>query len=137
MTPTDFPCFLCGYAGPQTRTLLSRDPAMTEAEWEAYNGPREVIHCGACRMPIWEPDSGDGVAEPNLTMIPPGLRALAHQFLEARDVTAFLCLAGGHCRTQFVEDNAGLLHRLDLWDDAVLAHFALRDAHMPPRTEKP
>jgi hypothetical protein len=137
MTPTDFPCFLCGYAGPHTRTLLSRDPAMTEAEWEASGGPQVFIHCGACQMETWEPDSGDGVAEPNLTMIPPRLRALAHQFLDERAVSSFLLLAESHYRTQFAEDNAGLLHRLELWDDAVLAHFALRDPHRPPRTDEP
>ena len=69
--PEDFPCFACGSTGPHRRSLPQRHPAMTDTEWERrMTSVPTLIHCGACQASIWEPDTGDGLTEPNLTMIP-------------------------------------------------------------------
>ena len=100
---------------------------MTDAEWERRMASVEaLIRCGACEMQIWEPDTGDGFAEPNLTMIRPGLRDLAHQALAERELTQFLILADGHYRGLLLEDNEAWLRQRELWDAAHLAGLRLR-----------
>jgi hypothetical protein len=93
---------------------------MTDDEWAQLPGPREMVRCGACQEHIWEPDTGDGCDMPNLTMIRPNLRDLAHRALEEREVLQFLMLAEGHHRDRLIADNAMFFHRLELWDDMVL-----------------
>ena len=56
MMPQDFPCFVCGSTGPHVRSLLTRSPGLTDAEWEeeAATSPA-LVSCGACATRIWEP----------------------------------------------------------------------------------
>ena len=124
MIPRDFPCFVCGSEGPHQRTLTPRHPAMTDAEWEQANPPA-LIRCGACGESIWDPDPGDGFDVPNLTMIRPGLRDLAHQALEARNLSRFLILAERHHRQRLMEDNALYLQRRGMQEEVLLAHLRL------------
>jgi hypothetical protein len=125
MTPRDFPCFACGFEGPHRRVQAPRPPTMTDAQWAQASQVPPLVICGACQERIWEPDTGDGLADPDLTMIPPGLRDLAHQALEARDLPQFLILADGHHRGQLVYDNELFFRRLAMWDDVFLAHLRL------------
>ena len=123
-TPRDFPC--CGSTGPHVRSLPSRHPAMTDAEWERRMASVEaLIRCGACEMQIWEPDTGDGFAEPNLTMIRPGLRDLAHQALAERELT----VPDPGRRALSRPPPRGYrawLRQQELWDAAHLAGLRLR-----------
>jgi hypothetical protein len=125
MMPTDFPCFVCGSEGPHRRIPRQRDPTMSDAAWAPFATAPPLIYCNACHQTIWEPDTGDGLADPNLTMIRPALRDLAHQALEERDAVQFLILAEGHHRHVLMEDNALLLRRLEMWDDVLLAQLRL------------
>ena len=124
-TTRDFACFACGSEGPHRHIPVQRGPGMTDAEWEQHPGPREMVVCGSCQERIWEPDTGDGVNIPNLTLIPPGLRDLAHQALEAREARRFLILAERHYRYQLAEDNAFYLRRRGLWEAVLLAQLRL------------
>ena len=126
MTHEDFPCFACGSTGPHSRILATRGTGMTDADWErAAQSAPALILCGACQHAIWEPDPGDGMTAPNLTMIRPGLRDLAHQALAARNLPRFLILADGHYRTQLLEDNGRYLRRRGMWEDGLLAQLRL------------
>ena len=113
----DFPCFVCGFAGPHFVIPLSPNPHLPEIDGRTYP---PVIHCGGCQQHIWEPDTGDGVAEPNLTCIRPNLRDLAHTALEERNPARFLLLADDHFRHLLLAHNRPFLERLDLWNDVVL-----------------
>jgi hypothetical protein len=124
MTTRDFPCFVCGSTGPHQRTLIPRDPDMTDDEW-AQVSPPALIYCGSCRESIWEPDTGDGVVAPNLTMIRPGLRDLAVKALEARQLSQFLILAERHHRNLLIEDNAVYWHRRGMHEEVLLAQLRL------------
>ena len=125
MTSHDFPCFACGFTGPHVVMTPERPPEMPDTVWaEAPRRPPLTL-CGACHRMIWEPDTGDGVDVPNLTLIPPGLRALAHQALEARDARGFLILAERHYRYQLAGDNAFYLRRRGLWESVLLAQLYL------------
>lgn len=125
MTPHDFPCFVCGSTGPHVRLALERRPGLTDAEWAQASHVQPLICCGACQAQIWEPDTGDGLADPNLTLIPPALRDLAHQALTARDTRGFLLLADGHHRSQLAADNVLYFRRRGLWEDVLLAQLRL------------
>ena len=58
-------------------------------------------------------------------MIPPGLRALAHEALAARDLPKFLILADRHHRGQLAADNVLYFRRRDMWDEVLLAQLRL------------
>jgi len=125
-TTRDFPCFACGSVGPHQRVHVERDPVMTDAEWAQYGATAPpLIICGACQERIWEPDTGDGAFAPNLTLIRPALRVLAHQALAARDLPRFLLLAEGHHRALLAEDNVLYFRQRELWDDVILAKLHL------------
>jgi hypothetical protein len=119
---TTFPCFLCGFAGPHHVVELTLNPDLPQDRQRAHP---PLIRCGHCQQQIWEPDSGDGVAEPNLTFIRPELRDLAHAALEDRNLSRFLILAEGHHRGLLVEDNTLYFHRRSMWEDVHLAQLRL------------
>ena len=123
-TPQEFPCFACGDEGPHVVIPLERSPGMTDEEWAGHAGP-PLIKCRDCHETIWEPDAGDGFDTPNLTMIPPGLRDLAREALEARNLPRFLILAEGHHRDLLAEDNVVYFRQRELWDDVLLAKLRL------------
>ena len=126
MTPQDFPCFVCGSTGPHVRLPMQRAPGLTDAEWAQQGAEAPpVILCGACQRPIWEPDTGDGLTTPNLTVIPPRLRDLAHQALATRDLVQFVLLADGHYRGLLREANELFLRQRGLWEDVLLAQLRL------------